>query len=205
MSKVIAFSGGCFSGKTTTTHIVKKELEDRGHKVVILGEIIRNVTDKPIDILRKDASAYLVLQDKIIREKMAMENEAFGDQTDIIYLVDRAITDSLFYLQNYVDKSSLSENEMLKFCALHKDIVNHAKNAFVFGYDMLIEFIPIDGTNDDKFRPSIIDVSKEYEFEAIAVLNSAFVYNKLKYHRFNANTDDTRILIEKILCLDQMN
>ena len=65
MSRVIAFSGGCFSGKTTTMKFVKEQLISAGYKVTVLDEIIRTVTDKPIDEIRKNPSAYLDLQKKI--------------------------------------------------------------------------------------------------------------------------------------------
>ena len=114
MSKVIAFSGGCFSGKTTTMNEVKAYLEDAGYKVVVLGELIRTATSKPIDVIRKDPTAYLRLQEKIIRSKIEQENKALEDDSNTVYLADRAITDSLFYLQNYVDKSGLSDEEFVR-------------------------------------------------------------------------------------------
>lgn len=177
MSKVIAFSGGCFSGKTTTINEVKAYLEDAGYKVVVLGELIRTATSKPIDMIRKDPAAYLRLQEKIIRSKIEQENKALEDDSNTIYLVDRAITDSLFYLQNYVDKSGLSNEDMVAYCKLHKEVIEHANKVFGIKepkYFVVLEFSPIDGTSDDMFRPKHIDCSKEYEHDAICVLNNSF-------------------------------
>lgn len=211
MSKVIAFSGGCFSGKTTAMQAVKKSLENAGCKVTVLDELIRTVTDKPIDVIRWDSSEYLELQDKIIRGKIAQEIKAFEDESDTIYLVDRAITDSLFYLQNYVDKSSLSSNEMKVFCELHKDTIQHARRAFQHarrafgcpsddsGYFAVVEFKPLVGKNTDLLRPMHIDYSKEFEHDAIHILNLSFRYSSsVPFKYVDLNESDVQNLVSSI-------
>ena len=70
MAKLILFSGGCNSGKTTTLKAVASKLQSLGYKVNILDEIIRKETNKPIDELRKDAKAYFRLS--LIRLKNEM-------------------------------------------------------------------------------------------------------------------------------------
>ena len=74
MSKIIAFSGGCCSGKTTTLQALAKELEAHGRKVVILHENIRVFIDalglKSIDEARENPETYLRIQNKAIREKI---------------------------------------------------------------------------------------------------------------------------------------
>lgn len=179
MSKVIAFSGGCFSGKTTTMNDVKTYLEDAGYKVVVLGELIRTATNKPIDAIRKDPTAYLRLQENIIRSKIEQENKALEDDSSTVYLVDRAITDSLFYLQNYVDKSSLSDEDMAAYCKLHKEVIMHIDILSKANNFIVIEFSPLIGKSDDIFRPKHIEYSKEYEHDAISILNNQFTYNHL--------------------------
>lgn len=192
MSRVIAFSGGCFSGKTTAVFVVKSYLENAGYKVVVLDELIRTATDKPIDEIRKNPAEYLKLQETIIRGKIEQEIKAFTDTSDVVYLADRAITDSLFYLQNYVDKSSLSDEEIIRFCNLHKDVIQHANYAFSdFGYFSVIEFKPLYGENTDKFRPKHIDHSKEYEHEAIHTLNLSFqLYGSAPFKYVDMNVED---------------
>lgn len=200
MSKVIAFSGGCFSGKTTAMQAVKKSLEDAGYKVTVLDELIRTVIDIPIDVIRSNSSGYLEIQDKIIRGKIAQEIKAFEDKSDTIYLVDRAITDSLFYLQNYVDKNSLPSYKMKIFCNLHKDVVQHAKYAFSNdGYFAVVEFKPLCGENTDKFRPKHIDYSKEFEHDAIHILNLSFQYTSSVPFKFvDLNEGDVQNLVSSI-------
>lgn len=174
MSKLIAFSGGCHSGKTTSMGKLKKYLEKAGYSVVVLDELVRTATNIPIDELRKDPSSYLEFQDVVIRAKMRQENAALEVGNEIVVLADRAITDSLFYLQNYVDKSKLTDDEMILFCGLHNDIVNHATKMFETGYSIVLEFVPLHGINKDPYRPKHIDFSKQYEYEAIHLLNKSF-------------------------------
>lgn len=178
MNFAIVFSGGCFSGKTTTIKSIKKFAENEMDcEVVILNEAIRTATDKSIDEVRKNPSEYLKLQEKIICTKISQEEKIFNSgDGDCLYLIDRAITDSLFYLQNYVDKSRLSDEDMLLYCKLHKKVIEHAEKAFKHGYFLVLEFEPIENRkNNDSFRPKLIDSTKYYEHDAISILNSAFM------------------------------
>lgn len=199
MSRVIAFSGGCFSGKTTTMKIVKEQLESAGYKVAVLDELIRTATDEPIDKIRKNPSAYLGLQEKVIVAKIQQERKAFEENSNVVYLADRAISDSLFYLQNYVDKSNLTPDEMTRFCTLHEYVVSHVKRAFgEFGYYAVIEFKPLNGKNTDKYRPDIINVSKVYEYDAISLLNQAFFWGAVPFKYVDLNKDSVCELVDSI-------
>ena len=183
MAKLILFSGGCNSGKTTTLKAVASKLQSLGYEVNILDELIRKETDKPIDELRKDANAYLKLQDKIIRAKIEQEKAAIeNNRTNDIYLADRAVTDSLFYLENYVDKSQLDEEGLKLFCVLHNSIHEYLKRYF-WRYSLVVEFQPIAVREHDLFRPVHIDMMKNYEGICIARLNFCYS-NGYKYHNF---------------------
>lgn len=176
MATLILFSGGCNSGKTTTLKAVASKLRGLGYRVRILDEIIRKETDKPIDELRKDANAYLKLQDKIIREKIKQEKTAIEDNRGSdIYLADRAITDSLFYLENYVDKSQLDKEGLKLFCRLHSSVHEYLKRYF-WRYSLVVEFQPVAVRETDLFRPVHIDMMKNYESICIARLN--YYYSK---------------------------
>lgn len=179
MAKVVAFSGGCHSGKTTTMNKIAELLRANGYKVNILSELMREVTDLSIDELRKQPSKYLDVQEQIISKKIEQEIAAFEDTSDTIYLVDRAITDSLFYLENYVDKSQLSEVEIIRLCNLDFVARTHAISAFDSGYDSVIAFKPLDIiNNDDTYRPAMLDSLKDYEYEGINVLNMAYMWQR---------------------------
>ena len=182
MAKLILFSGACNSGKTTTLKAFAKRLQDEGYKVVVLDELIRNVTDKPIDELRKDVKAYLTIQNKIICEKIEQEKVAIEDMSDTIYLADRAVTDSMFYLENYVDKSKLDEDDIKLYCKLHRSVHEYLKRYF-WRYTLVVEFQAIDIHEVDMFRPRQIELMKEYEQTCIARLNFSYS-NGYKTHNF---------------------
>lgn len=201
MATLILFSGGCNSGKTTTLKAVASKLQSLGYRVRILDEIIRKETDKPIDELRKDANAYLKLQDKIIRAKIEQEKTAIEDnRTDDIYLADRAVTDSLFYLENYVDKSQLNEEGLKLFCKLHNSVHEYLKRYF-WHYSLVVEFQPVAVRELDLFRPVHIDMMKNYESICIARLNYCYsnVYRKQNFMVVDLNYMKLEEAVDKII------
>lgn len=201
MATLILFSGGCNSGKTTTLKAVASKLQSLGYSVRILDEIIRKETDKPIDELRKDAKAYLVLQNKIIRTKIEQEKIAIEDnRTDDIYLADRAVTDSMFYLENYVDKSQLDEESLKLFCRLHNSVHEYLKRYF-WRYSLVVEFQPIAVRELDLFRPVHIDMMKYYESICIARLNYCYSngYRKQNFMVADLNYMKLEETVDKII------
>lgn len=202
MSKplVIAFSGGCFSGKTTTMEKLKELLEKRGHKVAMLSELVREHKIESIDKLRQDPSAYLKFQQDIILEKIDAELNCTKLDVDVV-LVDRAITDSLFYLMFYVDKSRLSFDDIALFYSLQNRTRMHMKQAFEQIYHLVIEFSPINAVCDDKvFRPKQIGALKYIEHDIISMLNEFAMPCTLgKYIRCDLNTQTPENLILKIV------
>lgn len=197
---VIAFSGGCFSGKTTTMEKLKESLEKRGHKVAMLSELVREHKIESIDKLRRDPSAYLKFQQDIILEKIDAELNCTKLDVDVV-LVDRAITDSLFYLMFYVDKSRLSFDDIALFYGLQNRTRMHMKQAFEQIYNLVIEFSPINAVCDDKvFRPKRIGALKYIEYDIISMLNDYAISPMLgKYVRWDLNTQSAEELILKII------
>lgn len=174
MATLILFSGACNSGKTTTLKAVASKLRNTGYKVNILDELIRKEITEPIDEIRKNAKAYLLLQEKIIKAKIAQEKIAINDlHTDEIYLADRAATDSIFYLENYIDKSQLDADNLNKFRNLHKYVHDYLTRNF-WRYSLVVEFEPIAVRELDLFRPVNVDILKEYEYTCISRLNYAY-------------------------------
>ena len=196
---VIAFSGGCFSGKTTTMEKLKETLEARGYRVTMLSELVREHKIESIDKLRQDPSAYLKFQQDIILEKIDAELNCTKLDVDVV-LIDRAITDSLFYLLFYVDKSKLSFDDIALFYGLQNRIRMHMKQAFEQIYNLVIEFSPINAACDDKvFRPKQIGALKYIEYDIISMLNDYAVSSTLgKYVRWDLNTQSAEELILKI-------
>lgn len=202
----IAFSGGCFSGKTSTMQALKSILEKEGYKVVIIDENIRK-TEKAkkcsdsIDALRANPDSYFELQKEIIQEKIKQENEAFNSKKPNVYLFDRALTDSLFYYEFYVDKSKLAHKD--DYFNFHKWLIDNIFNS-MYHLDLLVEFKPLLGIHtDDKMRPANLGIASSSEFLAIHRNNVAF-YNELLR---NANKGFLQIDLNKIEsnnCIEQI-
>ena len=173
----IAFSGGCFSGKTSTMEALKFILEKEGYKVVIVSEAMRETevakSGMSIDAIRQDANLYFKLQKEIIQKKVKEEIEALSGESNAIYLFDRALTDSLFYYEFYVDKSKLDNKyEYFKF---HKWLLREVHTSLA-NLDLLIEFKPLKNcdVNDDKMRPAYLEEASYSEYECIHRLNYTY-------------------------------
>lgn len=172
--KIIAFSGGCNSGKTTTIFEAKKVLEERGKKVLVLQELLRDITQLPIDELRRKPQLYLDIQDTIIRKKIAQENKIKQSNADIV-LIDRAITDSLFYLTFYLDKSKFTYAQFDKFDELYRDTDLHATKAFTKLYNHVVLFAPFNFIAcADKYRPRQVLRLSKIEYDLISALNYSY-------------------------------
>lgn len=172
MATLILLSGPCNSGKTTTLNALKKELFNGGEDVVILNELIRKIIYKPIDELRKNAHEYLTLQEQIITKKMEQEIIAMFDTRFDVYIADRAITDSLFYLENYVNKIDLNEEDSKLFCKLHGKICGYLEHYFYMYH--LVQFKPLEIIEQDLFRPKYLKYFHNYEYECINRLNKHY-------------------------------
>lgn len=172
MAQLILFSGPCNSGKTTLLNALSNKLFDCGTQSIILTELIRQKTDKPIDELRKNAHEYLALQEQIILEKIKQEETALLDTHIPVWIADRAITDSLFYLENYVNKTELSEEDTIRFAKLHERVCQHAENSF-YRYK-LVQLRPIKAIELDMFRPNNLKYLQRYEYECINRLNKYY-------------------------------
>ena len=196
---IVAFSGGCFSGKTTTINKIAEKLRQLGYTVYILNENIRdkNVFRKAgnIDNIRQDPNSYLLLQNEIIREKIENENEILDAKytTKTIILVDRALTDSLFYLSCYVDKANLTlENKKIfrhLFSFIYMILLLSKR------YDKVLEFRPIKIENIDKYRPKDLEQLHFFEYEIIHCFNNNF---------FDKSIVEENINVKQESCIDNL-
>ena len=187
---LIAFSGGCFSGKTTTMNKLLSYLKDKGYPVEVIGERAREFMPQQyngnIDLLRKNAKDYLKFEIDIISKKIQDEDNARTGESKKVYLIDRALTDSLFYLETYIDIKSLDTESAKEFTDFHKKLVNllttDLRYCNNYRYNIVFEFEPIENSNnDDTFRPGNIDVIKHYEHNRIKRINDEFLANAMLY------------------------
>lgn len=180
MAKIIAFSGGCYSGKTTALQALAKELEARGVKVAIIEENIRKELDKlnlSIDEARNNPNLYFSIQCKIINEKITRELIALKDTSETVYLEDRAITDSIYYFLKYVKYNNLNDFNKNRYRRLHKLLISHAKENLE-KYYLVLYFYKLHDVDYDtlrtKYRPEVNDTDEEH---SILMLNKLFFYS----------------------------
>lgn len=200
INKIIYFSGSSSSGKSTTINFIKEELNKKGFTNIIdYSEIIRNIPEvknKSIDELRKNSHEYLMIEDKIIREKIEQEKSAILDNnSDKIYLFDRCITDSLYYLISYTEKSKFIENDYIIYSNLINHIIDHInflKSCIIQFHTRfsLLEFLPMDiNAQTEDMRPKNIEILKKSEYNIISIFNSYFenirTYIKCDSDNFN--------------------
>ena len=189
----IVFTGGCHSGKTTSIQIIKKILEEKGKTVYIFSEIIRNHNIGSIDEIRSDANKYMDLQYNIINEKIDMECSLLNKDMEGIntyVLLDRAITDSLFYLTFYTNKNEFNNDSKEKFYYTFNRINDHLSN-ITNVYNYIFEFKPLKNIQeDDIYRPIDLDKMKDIEYTMIQNLNKAYFGNLERYHQIDLNNVD---------------
>lgn len=182
----ITFTGGCYSGKTTSINIIKQILEEKGKNVIMFNELIRNHNIGSIDDIRKNPNKYMELQDNIIRGKIDMEKSIKNDpsyDSNTIVLIDRAVTDSLFYLTFYVYKNGLDEYHQEMFFNLF-DYLNEYLDNIKSIYDYILEFKPIENkVEEDSFRPQNLNRMQRVEYEMIIKYNHRYFENI--YFRYN--------------------
>lgn len=187
---------------------VKEALIERNYKVEMLDELLRTEVDdkfKSIDQIRKNPVEYFELQKRIITKKIEQEKFAFSNKdTNTVFLVDRAISDSLFYLENYVDKTNLPDCIIDSYCKFHEQVRKYAHEAFK-NYSVIAEFMPLNNANDaGVFRPKSINILKQYEYSVIHMLNRFYAYtnrpfNNTRYYTYDLNEMSINKVTEHII------
>ena len=171
---VIAFSGGCCSGKTTTLNAIKDRLEQEGLKVLsfkadthaYLKE--RNAT---IDSIRKVAFDYLRYQEFVCTEQWKFENQILREAYngyDVI-LLDRSLFDCLFYTIYYFNLGDESLHFGLgleRYYNLQLELYKHLQEAVDRVYNLTLFFAPLmepKGEVNTFSRPSNLKMLKHIE------------------------------------------
>lgn len=206
----IAFSGGCLSGKTTAMNVVSEMAIARGFEVVKLSEIIRSALPptESIDELRKDAKKYLAFELNVINAKIDAEinayNKYYGNNR-VVIVIDRAITDSMFYFMHYLNYNELSIDEIEAANRFLAVLRMHTNKAFEYIYTHVFEFTPLNVENDDSLRPANIDSIKYVEHSHIHNLNmfaaSRGYEHKMEYFNLNnyESLDNMRRIVTEII------
>lgn len=178
MPFIVPFSGGCFSGKTTTMRAVQAILSNLKYNCRIVEEPIRRLKIASIDELRKKPSEYLKMQLKITPARINHELSLRETQMPAIFLVDRALADSMFYPLFYLNTEELNNKELAKAKDLFNLMQNSAPFLYSGVYNHVLFFRPMElACTDTKFRPTRIDVLKYIESDMILNLTKTFTDN----------------------------
>jgi hypothetical protein len=195
MCKLIAFSGASNSGKTTT---IRRIIERYPQSCVVLDEIIRRREGVNIDNIRSNPEEYLRFQREVNFKKIQEEIDIYRkyQDTEIIVLIDRSIVDSLFYCAFYLDKSSLSESDLLSYKDMFVKMTDYIKQS-VYYRVLLFEPIPIIQF-DNGIRTKNLYIFQEFEYFFIKHLSYAcFGNNRV----IDIKTKDIDKLIDTIVNL----
>lgn len=187
--KVLAFSGGCFSGKTSAIEALKRLLISQGVEVHLGNELVRNnARAVDIDKIRSNADKYLQFELEVINAKIEYEQslqKRFSD--NCVILLDRALTDSLMYYTLYIDVNKLSNVSLDIYREFREKLSNAIYYSFANIYTHVIEFSPLNATcykaEDIKFRPLQVDTLKYIEHDIVQELNESY---NAKVKRLNA-------------------
>ena len=201
MSLLIAFSGGCHSGKSTTMTTVAGLLQSKGYEVEVFKENMhKHLADTTIEELRANPDKYYTVENRVISDRLDAEWDYLTDGKDRIVLIDRAITDNLFYLTNYINISQLRPDMLKSYTNLLQRIIGHAKATMPLTF--LVEFKPLPQKCDDfSYRPKNIDDLKQFEYTMIHAYNLAFksVIDKVPTVYMDLNKPETVIdLVKRI-------
>lgn len=173
MRQMIAFSGGCHSGKTTLMRAMADRLRDMGKDVLVFKENAHNYLEKGgIDELRANPSKYLDFQEVVVNERINFEKQWLNNQIagdDQIVLVDRPISDSLAYIFMYINVDSLSDEDKRRYrdlvFSIRKHIVSfwrRTNKLTIFSLEPLVHACP---DSETEYRPKSINSVKYAEYE----------------------------------------
>lgn len=195
MSKLIAFSGACHSGKSTMIRKIAERTNYNG--IITLTDVIRDkVSD--IDAIRKSPKQYLELQIEIITEKFNAETDAIKKHPNSIVLTDRSLADSFFYYIFYVDKSTLSPQQLEKYAAFFKWLYFRTLTT-ARTYDHIFLFRPlVQKDTSDTMRPDHLHLLQDVEFLFIKTLVHGF-YQSSQVTEVSADNETDVNIINSII------
>lgn len=192
MKKIIAFSGGCHSGKTTLMNEVAETLRNMNMEVIVFKENAHKFLKKGgIDKLRANPTEYLTFQQLVIQERINFEKNVLKGLIggkDAVILLDRPITDSLAYMLMYINVDSLNAADLKLYNSLVHDIdmltvdyslFTNTVEPHIFAVPPLKQAC----TEEEKeYRPSNINSVKETEGIITRILLSLYSTYDIKTH-----------------------
>lgn len=162
----------------------------QGKRVRVLPKVRYYKPIVSIDAIRSDAHEYLQYEEYITRGMMTLENDIFESKEDEIVLIDRPVTDSLFYMTFYLDPTKLTHDELVQYHNLVGDALKHMAFAYEYIYDHVLFFAPISNDSHyDLFRPAQASILKHTESALVNMYNKAYA-KEGRYHQFDLNKSE---------------
>ena len=180
---IIAFSGASNSGKTTLMNAMKdycvsKYGED---SVKWVGEVIRR---EPVDItqVRSNGASYFEKQLEWTGKKIQQEAELFDfvigqPNAPRLVLIDRSLADSFFYINFYINKSQLREDQYEKYADFYEEVERRMRHHMAKLYTHIFIPYPIKEIVQDGFRYNQLKTFQEIEYREI--LKNVRYYNDI--------------------------
>ena len=104
-----------------------------------------------------------------------------------IVLIDRAITDSLFYLSFYTHNDNISNESKDKLFQTFRNVKEHLSKVNGL-YNYILEFKPLKNIYEkDKYRPNDLIEIKDIEYDMIHFLNEGIFKNHPNYQHIDLN------------------
>lgn len=173
----LAFSGPNHSGKTTTIAKLFDNI-NRNFGVIVFSENMhRLMQGKSIDEIRANPKLYLDIEWQCIEERIQFEArvQKYADDESTVILIDRPLSDSLYYLTAYTDTSAFTPEDFDKF----KVLVEKTKAACekYMPSEQVYVFSPLNKEClDFRYRPKDIKTNALLDYDKM--LSLASIYSK---------------------------
>lgn len=197
----IAFSGPNHSGKTTTMTKLFDKLAGMSKDVIVFGENMHKLMQgKSIDDIRADPKLYLDIEWQCIEERIQFEAaiQKYENDKDVVALIDRPLSDSLYYLVAYTNTSLFGFEDLDKFKVLVEKTKaaceKYMLNQIVYVFNPLC----IECT-DFKYRPKNIKSVAQHDYDKM--LDLAKIYSK-HVSQIDLNYISQDNIVDKIISLN---
>lgn len=193
----IAFSGPNHSGKTTTLTAIHEELLKQGKDVIVFAENMhRLMAGKSIDEIRNNPALYLDIQEKCIQERIEFECN-LKSTDNVVVLIDRPLTDSLYYLTRYLDPRNLTTSDNMRYDRLVNKTTMFCKELIPTATKILF-FKPLNIACEDKtYRPQNVDELKVKDTNGMLELLNNYSGSTPVSH-INLNVTSQRLIVYKL-------
>lgn len=155
----IVFTGGPCAGKTTQINKVRKYLEEKGYKVIVIPETATELINAGMDF--KFINSLVEFQTIILKyqyfKEQLNENIVSNKDQNIVLLYDRALLDNKSYFDNYRDFDYIMNN------------IPKSEIEILDSYDLVLDLLSLATCNSEKYNLSSNEARTETVDQASAL------------------------------------